>query len=118
MPRWTRFAEEGRKGKLKNRPIHYAARRDAYIFSYYRHILSQKYETELNYLGLDTSVLAYRRIPIADGAGGKCNIHFAHEAISNIRELDTCCVIALDISSYFESLDHPRLKAYGVACLG
>jgi len=116
--RWTRFAEKGNTGKVKKRPIRYAARRDAYIFSYYRHLLSQKYEAELKSLGLDTSVLAYRRIPVADGQGGKCNIHFAHEAISKIRELGDCCVIALDISSYFESLDHIKLKGLWCRMLG
>jgi hypothetical protein len=116
--RWTRFAEKGKKGKLKERPIRYAARRDAYIFSRYRHALSQKYEDELKRHDLDTSVLAYRRIPIAGGEGGKCNIHFACEAISKIRELGSCCVIALDISSYFESLDHTQLKALWCRMLG
>ena len=84
----------------------------------YRYLLSQKYEAELNSLGLDTSVLAYRRIPLADGKGGKCNIHFAHEAISKVRKLGTCCVIALDISSYFESLDHIKLKGLWCRMLG
>ncbi len=116
--RWTRFAAKSTKGKIKERPIRYAARRDAYIFSYYRHILSQRYEAELHSLGLASSVLAYRRIPIADGQGGKCNIHFAHEAISKIREIGSCCAIALDISSYFESLDHIKLKGLWCRILG
>jgi len=116
--RWTRFAEKGKKGKLKERPIRYAARRDAYIFSRYRHILSQSYEIELKHLGLDSNVLAYRRIQTDDGNGGKCNIHFAHEAILKIRELGNCCIIALDISSYFESLDHLKLKALWCRMLG
>ena len=116
--RWNRFAEKGTQGKVKERPIRYAARRDAYIFSYYRHILSQRYEAELTRLDLDTSVLAYRRIPIGNGQGGKCNIHFAHEAFSKIRDLGSCSVIALDISSYFESLDHIKLKDLWCRILG
>jgi len=116
--RWTRFAKKGKKGVPKERPIRYAARRDAYIFSYYRHVLSQCYEAELAHLGLGASVLAYRRIQTSDGKGGKCNIHFARDAFLKIRELGDCFVIALDISSYFESLDHQILKAVWCTMLG
>jgi Reverse transcriptase (RNA-dependent DNA polymerase) len=116
--RWTRFAEKGGKGAVKERPIRYAARRDAYIFSRYRHLLSQHYEAELTRLGLDASVLAYRRIPATDSRGGKCNIHFARDAFLKIRELGNCFVIALDVSSYFESLDHARLKQMWCRMLG
>ncbi len=99
-----------KRGKAKERPIRYAARRDAYIFAYYRFLLSQKYEAELARLGISDNVLAYRRIP-AKGGGGKCNIHFAHDAFQEVQRIQHCCVLTLDISSYFESLDHGRLKA-------
>jgi hypothetical protein len=115
---WKKFAKKHADGKLKTRPIRYAARRDAYIFAYYRHVLSQHYETELARLGLDTAILAYRRIPTGDSKGGKCNIHFARDAFLKIRELGNCCVIGLDVSSYFESLDHTRLKAQWCKLLG
>src|SRR5579864_221700 len=85
--RWTRFAPKGAEGPPKVRPIRYAARRDAYIFLYYRHILTQPFEGELARLGLNKSVLAYRHIPASDGQGGKCNIHFAYEAFLKIREM-------------------------------
>lgn len=107
---WKRFAKKGEERTLKKRPIRYAARLDSYIFSYYRHILSLRYEAELVRLGLDKSIVAYRHIPVSGCLGGKCNIHFAHDAILKIRELGDCFAIALDISSYFESLDHVRLK--------
>ena len=116
--RWNRFADEGQKGKVKERPIRYAARRDAYIFSYYRYLLSTRFEAELERLGLGDSVLAYRRIPDKLAGGGKCNIHFARDAIQRIREIGDCCVIAIDISSYFEHLDHDHLKALWCRMLG
>lgn len=116
--RWTRFAPKGGRGIVKERPIRYAARRDAYIFSRYRHVLSEKYELELKRLGLGESVLAYRHIPTADGRGGKCNIHFAHDAVLKIREFGDGFAIALDISSYFECLDHARLKQAWCRVLG
>jgi Reverse transcriptase (RNA-dependent DNA polymerase) len=108
--RWTRFAKKGERGSLKKRPIRYASRGDAYIFSYYRFILTQKYEAALSESFLNDSIIAYRRILNADGTG-KCNIHFAYEAFDKIKRLGDCCVVALDISSFFESLDHGLLKS-------
>ena len=108
--RWNRFAGKGEQGKPKSRQIRYAARRDAYIFSYYRFVLSERYEAELKRLGLSDSILAYRRIPDSMGDGGKCNIHFARDAFLKIREFRTGCAIALDISGFFENLDHEKLK--------
>jgi hypothetical protein len=99
------------KPKAKDRPIRYAARRDAYIFAYYRHLLTEPYEAELGRLGISHCPVAYRRIPVdGDGRRGKCNIQFAREAFDRIRALGDCCAIAVDISSYFESIDHERLK--------
>jgi hypothetical protein len=116
--RWTRFPKEGEPRPPKDRPIRYAARRDAYIFAYYRHLLSQRYEEELTRLDLGASILAYRHVPLTNGEGGKCNVHFAFDAFRKIRELGDCCAIALDVSGFFESLDHSRLKAVWCRMLG
>jgi hypothetical protein len=118
LQRWNRFAEKGSHGKPKERPIRYAARRDAYIYSYYRHQLAERYEGELKRLELGENILAYRRIPVPGKQGGKCNIHFAHEAFLKIRELGNCVALALDISSFFEHLDHDRLKMMWCRLLG
>lgn len=107
--RWTKFTEKGGQGSVKERPIRFAARADAYIFSYYRYLLAEPYERELSARGLSGSVLAYRRI-VGPNGKGKCNIHFAFEAFQAMREMGACCAIALDISSFFESLDHQLLK--------
>lgn len=105
--------------KPKERPIRYAARRDAYIFAYYRHLLSEPYEAELERLGISHCPVAYRRIPTEnDARRGKCNIQFAREAFDRIRQLGDCYAIAVDISSYFESIDHERLKALWCRLLG
>ena len=54
--------------------------------------------------------IAYRKIPLTGTAGpGKCNINFARDAFDRIRAMGPCVVVALDISSYFESLDHGLL---------
>lgn len=117
--KWQPFREKGGKPTPKTRPIRYAARRDSYIYSYYRHLLSTGYEAELSRLGISHCPIAYRRIPSGDGSrGGKCNIHFAKDAFDRIRQLGDCCVIALDISSFFESLDHEMLKAMWCRMIG
>lgn len=108
--RWTKFAAKGAVGKEKSRPIRYSARADSYIFSYYRHTLSEAYEASLIKAGISDCVLAYRRL--RTGAGeGKCNIHFAKDAFERVIAAGDCAVVALDISSFFEHLDHDRLRA-------
>src|ERR1700690_949945 len=71
--RWKRFAKKGGDRKPKERPIRYAARADAYIFSRYRHLLSGIYEGLLFTNKIDKCVIAYRRIRDETGKG-KCNI--------------------------------------------
>jgi hypothetical protein len=108
--RWNRFAPKGGNGVPKERPIRYAARRDAYIFSRYRHLLAGPYDTELKEAGLSDAILAYRRIIDPATGKGKCNIDFARDAFLKIKTMGDCCVVALDISSYFENLEHDRIK--------
>ncbi len=114
--KWQPFRHDLKKtGKErpppKTRNIRYAARRDAYIFSYYRYLLTKPYERELEKLKISHCPVAYRHIPVSVGKrSGKCNIHFAKEAFDRIRELGNCCAIALDIKSFFESINHDRLK--------
>jgi hypothetical protein len=114
---WTRYADNGEQGEKKIRPLRYAARADAYIFARYRHELAHFYELELAKCGLAESVLAYRKIRSPSG-GGMCNIHFAQMAFEEVIAQGDCCVIALDISSFFESLDHARLKHVWCRLLG
>jgi hypothetical protein len=108
---WQPFRRAGAARRKKVRYIRYAARGDAYIFSYYRHLLSERYEALLQELELSDCVIAYRKIPAGGGErAGKCNIHFAAEAFTAVAEMGNCCVVALDISSYFESIDHGQLR--------
>jgi hypothetical protein len=107
---WTKYADKGKQPEEKTRPIRYASRRDSYIYSYYREILNPLYEHELQRLALNDCVLAYRRIPQPSGRGGKCNIHFADQVFRKIRELGNCYVFALDISQFFEHLDHEQIR--------
>lgn len=95
----------------KIRAIRYACRRDAYIFSYYRHLISEKYEPELQRLGIQDCVIAYRKVPVSGTSGsGKCNIEFAKDAFDKISSIGDCTAIVLDITKYFESLDHEQIR--------
>jgi len=107
------------KPELKTREIRYASRRDAYIFSYYRSILSELYEKRLVECGIESCPIAYRHIPVGKGKNkGKCNIHFARDAFDSVKALENCVVIALDISKFFESLDHTKIEQVWCNFLG
>jgi Reverse transcriptase (RNA-dependent DNA polymerase) len=115
--RWNKWAPKGETGKIKKRPIRYASRRDAYIFSYYRSLLATEYEKRLAIDGLGGSVLAYRKIIGVEG-NGQCNIDFAKQAFDCVKHLSNCVVLTLDISSFFESLAHEKIKSDWCSLLG
>jgi hypothetical protein len=116
---WQPFRTAKTRGQLKERPIRYAGRRDAYIYAYYRKLLSVRYEAELLKLGISSCPIAYRKIPVSAGSSsGKCNIHFAKEAFDAVSELGNCAVVALDISKFFENIDHHKLKKIWIRMLG
>jgi len=115
---WVPFRGDG-KSTPKDRLIRYACRRDSIIFSRYRHLLSDLYEERLKQLGIDRSVIAYRTIPVSEkNPRGKCNIHFAKEAFEEIKKLGSCCAVVMDISKYFENIDHSLLKEKWYQLLG
>ena len=101
----------------KSREIRYGSRRDAYIFSYYRKILSALYEKRLIELDIADCPIAYRKLTKTGGLG-KSNIDFAKDAFDTIDSLGNCVAVALDISKYFESLDHSRIKQVWCELLG
>jgi RNA-directed DNA polymerase len=96
---------------LKDRPISYAAHSDSQIFSYYCEMLSVLYEAEIEARGLSDAVLAFRSL-------GKNNIDFAKNAFDEIRSRGNCVAIALDITKFFDTIDHAQLKARWKAVLG
>lgn len=115
---WQPFRSNVEKPKKKKRPIRYAARRDALIFAYYRYLLSVPYEKVLREKGIEDCPIAYRKILSDDGAHGKCNIDFARDAFQQIQKIGNCCAVTLDISSYFDCIDHDRLKEMWCRLLG
>lgn len=107
---WNKYAKKGGRGKPKSRPIRYAARSDAYIYTYYRHILSSHYERLLSERNLSASVLAYRKIVDPRSGQGQCNVDFAKKAFDAIGQMEKSVAVALDISDFFGSIDHSVLK--------
>lgn len=97
--------------KPKQRPIAYASHLDSHIYSYYSKIISAKYEVALQERGLDKNVLAFRAL-------GKSNIDFANDAFEEIKKRRSCSAIALDITGFFDNLDHQILKEHWCYLLG
>jgi len=89
--------------KIKQRPISYAAHVDSHIYSYYTCVLSDLYEKALLENNISECVLAFRSL-------GKSNIEFAFDAFNEIRSKKNCAAVALDISGFFDNLDHELLK--------
>ncbi|MDT8439589.1 MAG: reverse transcriptase/maturase family protein [Wenzhouxiangellaceae bacterium] len=115
---WIPFRGQGDR-EPKVRLIRYASRRDAAIYAHYRSQLSERYESALADAGLGDCVLGYRRIPVRPGAaGGKCNIHFAKEAFEAIAQSGDCCAVVMDIASFFDNIDHARLKSAWCRLIG
>jgi hypothetical protein len=105
----------GPEGKLKRiqklRPIAYASHVDCHIYSYYSLQLGKKYEQEISRRNLQDCVLAFRSL-------GKSNVDFAFEAFEAIRNFGKCEAIALDVTGFFDNLDHVLLKNVWAGLLG
>ncbi len=115
---WIPFRGEG-QSEPKERLVRYASRRDSAIYVRYRALLSEQYELQLDEAGLSDCVLGYRRIPVRPGAkSGKCNIHFAKEAFEAILAMGDCSAVVMDIASFFDHIDHARLKSAWCRTLG
>jgi Reverse transcriptase (RNA-dependent DNA polymerase) len=101
------------KPTAKNREIFYANHLDAHIYSYYANeVLGPIYKTVLEADNeLNKSVIAYRRIPVAEGSDScKCNIHFAKEVFDEVKRRTNCFAVCYDIENFFPTLNHKYLK--------
>lgn len=96
---------------MKERPIAFASLRDSLIYSFYAHVLTELYEKYIRAAGFDECVLAYR------SDLGLSNVDFAREVFQYIS-LGPCTAIALDVTGFFDSLDHGLLKTNWKAVLG
>ncbi len=87
----------------KKRSVCIPAHLDRAIYAYYAHQLSTLYEAQLLKLGISSNILAFRAL-------NKKNTHFALECFQAIARLQNCLVIAIDFSSFFDTLLHTHLK--------
>ncbi len=98
-----RYRSKDRMTEPKKRLILYAGHLDSHIYAWYSYQLSQHYEQMLQGQIFDECVLAYRNL-------GKCNIHFSKEVFDEICQRAPCTALAFDISSFFDNIEHKRLK--------
>lgn len=112
-----------RKSSEKKRELFYASHLDALIYSYYAMLLSDLYEDKIEENNLSEVVNAYRSVPVnpskKDGPN-KCNIDFANDVFKHILDYkaDEFTVIAFDISSFFDNLDHKLLREVWADIIG
>ena len=109
--------------KKNPRYIMHTARIDANIYSFYRNLLMNKYEDTLKKLRIADCVIAYRKIPMdCNIKKGKCNVHFANEAIEEINKkmikFSRCSAIAMDIKGFFDNLNHDKIKSQWCRVMG
>lgn len=109
--RFTRDKTGHRVESKKIRPIRFAGHEDAAYLQAYAAHLEPFYESALKADGSSASVLAYRR-------GGGTNIHHAKSLFDEIRERRDCSVFAMDISGFFDCLDHTILRDQIASLLG
>lgn len=119
--------KEKKSGKTnsnaKIRPLHYASHFDTLIYGYYADKLNKKYEAKLQSDNeLNDAILAYRKIETFPNSGkGKANIHFAKECFDEIKQRslsEEVAVLAIDLKSFFSTLDHQYLKKVWAELLG
>lgn len=103
--------------ETKIRPIAFASHFDTYIYSFYSFALTERYQNYIRHKGFSECVLAYR-----SDLDGKCNIQFAKEVFDIVKNKivsdGTCTAIALDITGYFDNIDHSILKNKWCKVLG
>ena len=97
--------------KTKARPIRFAGHADAAYLEGYAAHLTLYYEQALAADDTAGSVLAYRR-------GSGTNIHHAKALFDEIKDRGECSVFAMDISGFFDCLDHRMLRDEVAGLLG
>lgn len=94
---------------IKYRTVMSAAHRDGLLYAYYQRLLAPLYEARLSKYELQKEVLAFR--PLTTPSGRRAtNIDFAGEMFEQVRNYGPCTVLSLDISKFYNNLDHALLK--------
>jgi RNA-directed DNA polymerase len=90
--------------ETKPRHIMFASHRDACILSKYSAEIVKRLDVFYEKCGLNSTVIAYRSL-------GKSNYHFAADVQEFVRQNDPLIVMCFDVSGFFDSLNHRKLKA-------
>ena len=109
------FNKQGKKVlhyKSKIRNINFPSHIDGSIYAYYAYLLSSPYEEFLVNNNLHNHVLAFRKVKkVINGVEkSQCNIDFCKTVFDEIRLRQNCMVLCLDISKFFDNLDHEIIK--------
>jgi len=98
-----RRTKKDKHGKLvvshKTREIKFGSHADAAVLQWHTACLSQHYDQAILFSGISDCVLAYR-----SGVGD--NITQARDLFNEIKSIGNCTAIALDISGFFDNIDH------------
>lgn len=116
-----RRAPDGSRRRIKStkkRPIDYAAHKDSLVYSWYAAYLTERYERELVSRGISPNVIAYRSIRDPGKSTGKSNVDFAKEALDFIEQNAPCDILAIDVSKFFQEINHDILKRQWANLLG
>lgn len=81
----------------------YASHEDSLLYSFYSFCLSKEYESAIEWHGLSDNVIWYRSLK-------KSNINFAKEVFDFIIQQKDCYVLTFDVKSFFDTLEHERIK--------
>lgn len=106
-----RYKSEIHKTLDKNRPILYAGHLDSHIYAWYARVLSEIYEEYVQKHYLQDCVIGYRAL-------GKSSIDFSKEVFDQIEQRQECTALAFDLSSFFDNIDHAKLKSAWCEVLG
>lgn len=87
----------------KRRDIMYASHNDACILSFYAEKLNLILDKLYSEKNLNLNVIGYRKL-------GKSNYNFVQEALDFCYRMGSVSVVALDVTSFFDSIDHKLLK--------
>ena len=104
IKRTKRYKPKHGKTVSKERQIMYASHRDACILKRYSLQLTDLLDKHYSSNGLDSAVIAYRKL-------GKANYDFSAEAFRFAIKMMPCSVLCFDITGFFDNLDHRILKS-------
>lgn len=91
--------------KNKERNIFYSSHIDRFIYQYYGDKINDVYNKISIEKGIGKVATAYR-----NNLFGKCNIHFAKEALEFIVKSQKAFIFVGDFTGFFDNLEHEYLK--------